>query len=437
MSILNAMQAGVSGLSANAKAVSLIGENIANTGTVGFKRSFAQMVTINSGDAAGVRAQRASEVSAAGTNIMTRSATDLAIGGQGFFVVSKQPNDPVLANYMLTRAGSFSVDADGNLKNAAGYYLSGFKYDDTGTIGAVDRRSYGSLETVNLGEVELTAAASTTATISGNLPADATGTGVATGSFVSTVGYYTALGAEEQLTMTWTPNPDPDPAISKNAWRLEVAGGGIVYGTVDVNFHDAGATPAAPLDYAGAADLALAAPAGFLVTPDGEMTITIDNAVNPADAQVLTIALGAPDTYDGITQFAGDYEPQRVTIDGSEVSGMASTEIDESGIVWALFENGVRKALYEIPVANVTNVEGLQAITGNAYQLTSKSGDVLLNVAGNQPAGSILSNTLENSNVDLAQEMTDLIMVQRAYQSNSKIVTTADELLQEANNLKR
>lgn len=429
MSILNAMQAGVSGLSANAKAVSLIGENIANTGTVGFKRSFAQMVTINSGDAAGVRAQRASEVSAAGTNIMTRSATDLAIGGQGFFVVSKQPNDPVLANYMLTRAGSFSVDADGNLKNAAGYYLSGFKYDDTGTIGAVDRRSYGSLETVNLGEVELTAAASTTASISGNLPADATGTGVATGSFVSTVGYYNDLGAEEQLTLTWTPD-----AATENLWQLEVAGGGTVYGTVAVDFHDSGATPAAPLSYAGTPDPALAAPAAFAVSATGEMTITIDNAAIP---QVLNIALGAPDTYDGVTQFAGDYEPQRVTIDGSEVSGMASTEIDESGIVWALFENGVRKALYEIPVANVANVEGLQAVTGNAYQLTSESGDVLLNVAGNQPAGSILSNTLENSNVDLAQEMTDLIMVQRAYQSNSKIVTTADELLQEANNLKR
>ncbi|WP_292291549.1 flagellar hook-basal body complex protein [Marivita sp.] len=429
MSILNAMQSGVSGLRANATAVSLIGENIANTGTVGFKRSFAQMVTVKSGDAAGVSVQRGSEIGAAGTNVMTRSVTDLAIGGQGFFVVSKQPNDPVLANYMLTRAGSFSVNAEGNLVNAAGYHLSGFKYDDTGTIGAVDRRSYGSLETINLGEVELTAAASTAATISGNLPADATGTGIASAPFVSTVGYYTELGAEEQLTMTWT----PDVAM-ENVWSLEVAGGGIVYGTVAVKFHDAGATPAAPLEYTGPT------PAGPPLEIDettGEMTITIDNAADPANAQVLTIALGAPGTYDGITQFAGDYEPQRVTIDGSEVSGMASTEIDESGIVWALFENGVRKALYEIPVANVTNVEGLEAVTGNAYRLTSQSGDVLLNVAGNQPAGSILSSTLENSNVDLAQEMTDLIMVQRAYQSNSKIVTTSDELLQEANNLKR
>lgn len=429
MSILNAMQAGVSGLSANAKAVSLIGENIANTGTVGFKRSFAQMVTITSGDAAGVRALRGSEVGTAGTNIMTRNATDLAIGGQGFFVVSKQPNDPVLANYMLTRAGSFSINAEGNLVNAAGYYLSGFRYDDTGAIGTVDRRSYGSLETINLGDVELTAVASTEATVSGNLPADATGTGAATGSFVSTVSYYNSLGAEEQLSLTWTPD-----ALTENLWQLEVAGNGTVYGTVDVTFHDSGATPAAPSGYVGTPDAALAAPAAFAVSAAGVMTITIDNAMVP---QTLNIALGAPDTYDGVTQFAGDYEPQRVTIDGSEVSGMASTEIDERGTVWALFENGVRRALYEIPVANVTNVEGLRAVTGNAYQLTSDSGDVLLNVAGNQPAGSILSNTLENSNVDLAQEMTDLIMVQRAYQSNSKIVTTADELLQEANNLKR
>src|SRR6056297_2209274 len=420
MSILNAMQSGVSGLRANATAVSLIGENIANTGTVGFKRSFAQMVTVKSGDAAGVSVQRRSEIGAAGTNVMTRSVTDLAIGGQGFFVVSKQPNDPVLANYMLTRAGSFSVNAEGNLVNAAGYHLSGFKYDDTGTIGAVDRRSYGSLETINLGEVELTAAASTAATISGNLPADATGTGIASAPFVSTVGYYTELGAEEQLTMTWTPDTDP---LQENEWKLEVSGDGIVYGTVAVKFHDSGPTPAAPLEYTDPTPpLALDAAAG-------EITITINNAAIP---QVLTIALGAPGTYDGITQFAGDYEPQRVTIDGAEVSGMALTEIDESGRVWALFENGVRKALYEIPVANVMNVEGLEAVTGNAYRLTSQSGDVLLNVAGNQPAGSILSSTLENSNVDLAQEMTDLIMVQRAYQSNSKIVTTSDELLQEA-----
>lgn len=429
MSILNAMQAGVSGLKANASAVSLIGENIANTATVGYKRSFAQMVTVSSGDSAGVNAKKGSSIAEAGTNLMTRSVTDLAIEGKGFFVVSKRPNDPSPANYMLTRAGSFTVDARGNLVNDAGYYLAGYAYKN-GSVGAVDRRSYGSLQTINLSDVELSAKASTTATISGNLPAGATGTGAAQGPFVSTVSYYTPLGAEKHLTLTWTPS-----TTTENQWQLDVTDrAGTAYGQVTVDFHDSGASPAAPSAYTGTANPALVPPAAFSVDADGNMAITINNAAVP---QTLTVSLGARGGYSGVTQFAGDYEPQKVTVDGSEVSSMNSTEIDEAGTVWVVFENGVRNPLYEVPVATVMNPDGLEAVTGNAYRLTFASGEVMLNVAGDLGAGNILSSTLENSNVDLAQEMTDLIMVQRAYSSNAKIVTTADELLQEANNLKR
>lgn len=430
MSILNAMQAGVSGLKANATAVALIGENIANTATVGYKRSFAQMVTVSSGDTAGVNAKDGTTVAKAGTNLMTQRATDLAVEGKGFFVVSRTPNDPTPANYLLTRAGSFTVDAQGYLVNDAGYYLAGYAYGPEGNVGAVDRRSYGSLRSIKLSDVELSAAASTSATISGNLPASATGTGTVQGSFVSTVSYYTALGAEKHLTLTWTPS-----ALVENQWQLQVSDRtGLVYGNVTVDFHDSGATPAAPSNYAGVADPGLLPPASFAIDPNGNISLTIDNGTLP---QSLTIALGGLGTYNGVTQFAGDYEPQKVTVDGSGVSSLSSTEIDDTGTVWALFQNGIRRPLYEIPVATVMNPEGLEAVTGNAYRLTLGSGGVMLNVAGNLGAGNILSGTLESSNVDLAQEMTDLIMVQRAYSSNAKIVTTADELLQEANNLKR
>lgn len=430
MSILNAMQAGVSGLKANATAVAMIGENIANTSTVGYKRTFAQMVTVSSGDAAGVRAKDGTTVAEAGATLMTQRPTDLAIEGKGFFVVSRKPNEPSPANYLLTRAGSFTVDAEGNLVNSAGYYLAGYAYGPDGTVGAVDRRSYGSLRTINLSDVELAAAASTTATISGNLPAAATGTGAPQGSFVSTVSYYTALGAEKQLTLTWTPS-----ALVDNQWQLQVSDrDGMIYGQATVDFFDSGATPAAPSSYTGAADPALVPPAAFAIDAGGNIALTINDAAVP---QTLTISLGAIGSYEGVTQFAGDYEPQKVTVDGSEVSSMSSTEIDEAGTVWALFENGIRRPLYELPVATVMNPEGLESVTGNAYRLTLGSGELMLNVAGNLGAGNILSGTLESSNVDLAQEMTDLIMVQRAYSSNAKIVTTADELLQEANNLKR
>ena len=430
MSILNAMQAGVSGLKANATAVAYIGENIANTATVGFKRSFAQMVTVSSGDTAGVHAKTGTTIAEAGANLMTQRPTDLSIEGKGFFVVSRTPDNPSPANYLMTRAGSFTVDAQGNLVNDAGYFLAGYAYGADGTVGAVDRRSFGSLRTINLSDVELSAAASTAATISGNLPAGATGVGGTQGSFVSTVSYYTALGAEKNVTLTWTPSPTVD-----NRWQLEVSDrAGLVYGQVSVDFSDSGATPAAPSAYTGVANPLLAAPAAFSVDADGNMALTINDAAVP---QTLTISLGARGTYDGVTQFAGDYEPQKVTVDGSEVSSMASTEIDEAGTVWAVFENGIRRPLYEVPVATVMNPEGLESVTGNGYKLTLGSGEVMLNVAGNLGAGDILSGTLENSNVDLAQEMTDLIMVQRAYSSNAKIVTTADEMLQEANNLKR
>lgn len=430
MSILNAMQAGVSGLKANATAVSLIGENIANSATVGYKRSFGQMVTVSAGDTAGVHAKDGTTIAQAGASLMTQRGTDLSIEGKGFFVVSRKPNDPSPANFLLTRAGSFTLDARGYLVNDAGYYLAGYSYGGDGTVGAVDRRSYGSLRTIDLSDVELSAAASTTATISGNLPAGLTGTGAPQGSFLSTVSYYTALGAEQHVTLTWTPS-----ALVENQWQLRVSdASGLVYGEALVDFFDTGATPAAPSAYSGAADPALVPPAAFGISPDGTLSLTFDNGTIP---QSLTIALGAPGTYEGVTQFAGDYEPQKVTVDGSEVSSMSSSEIDEAGTVWAVFENGVRRPLYELPVATVMNPEGLETVTGNAYRLTLASGEVMLNVAGDLGAGNILSGTLENSNVDLAQEMTDLIMVQRAYSSNAKIVTTADELLQEANNLKR
>ena len=427
------MQTAVAGLSANSKAVAKISENIANTGTVGYKRGFAAMVTTAAGNGAvgsGVRAVLDSDVRIEGVKLSTSNPTDLSISGNGFFLVSKNPNDPVASNYFLTRAGSFKADKNGNLRNAAGYFLAGFPTDVDGNIGAVDYTTVTSVSTVNVNDTGTTAVASTTSALTGNLPSSETGTGVAAAPFLTTMPYVNALGAVERLTLSWQPSD-----TTANLWTLAVQGhDGTDYGTVEVEFHDSGVTPGAPLSYTGTADPGLVAPAAFAVAADGTMTLTVNNGTTP---QTLAISLGAPGTYAGVTQFAGDFTAQRFDVNGSEATTIASTEFDDDGTLWGIYENGERRAIYKVPVATVANPDGLSMIDGNAYRLSNSSGDMVLNLAGEGAAGSIKSYSLENANVDLAKEMTDLIQTQRNYSSNAKVITSADEMLQEVNNLKR
>lgn len=432
MSISQSMQTGVAGLSAQAKAVSKIASNIANTATIGFKRGFADMVTTTSGGnaAAGVRAVDGAEISKQGIPVTTSSAYDFAVDGQGFFLVSKNPNDPVEANYFLTRAGNFSPDQDGNLRNAAGYYLAGFPTEADGSIGGVDYSSVASVATVNVIGGEVTATASTQASVRGNLPASETGTGEATAPFASTMRFVNDLGGTERMRVSWQASED-----TPNLWTATFAGeDGTVYGTVDASFYDSGATPGAPSGYVGAADPALAAPAGFVANPDGTIEITVDNADVP---QTITLSLGAVGTYEGITQFDGDFTPQNFTVDGSEATTLSTTDFDDDGTIWGVFENGDRRALYKIPVATVSNPDGLRAQNGNAYSISPDSGDMALNMPGSGAAGSVQNFLLEQSNVDIAQELTDMIQVQRSYSSNAKVIMTSDEMLQEATNIKR
>ena len=160
MSISSALQTGVSGLQANSRAVGNISENIANANTVGYKRGFAQMVTTTSSGDNGtgvlsVSAVAELDMQTAGGLISTTSPTDLAIGGNGFFVVSLNPNETVQSNYMLTRAGSFLPDENGDLRNSAGFYLAGYRYNLDGELGSVDRSTFAQMETVNVGNISV------------------------------------------------------------------------------------------------------------------------------------------------------------------------------------------------------------------------------------------------------------------------------------------
>ena len=436
MSISNAMQASVSGLKANASAVSNISANIANANTDGYRRTFAQMVTStvtatggNQPPAGGVRAERTADVDTDGQLRTTQRATDMAISGNGFFAVSKNPNDPALSNYMLTRAGSFRPDADGNLRNAAGYYLAGFQYDSAGSIGVVDRNSFSDLVTVNTNGTAIQGEPTSSMSIAGNLPAQATGLATPGDPFVASASFYSPLGSTERFQFTW------QPGAIENQWNLTVTDeSGNDYGGVTVDFHDSGALAGAPSGYSGVTSLATA-PAGFAFdTATGVATLTVDNGTAP---QSIQLSLGAPDSFTGLTQFAGEYSPLDVTSDGNASGSLIRTEIDERGDLFGVFDNGSRRALFNIPLAEVPNPNGLIATDGNAYFQSQDSGAFELSVAGAGSTGTITAGALETSNVEIAQELTDLIQTQRAYSSNAKIVTTVDEMLDETMRIKR
>lgn len=433
MSISSALQTGVSGLRANSTAVGGISENIANANTVGYRRGFSHMVTTTASGGSGtgvlsVVAVENIDINESGGLISTNSSTDMAIGGSGFFAVSLNPNETVVTNYALTRAGSFLPDAEGNLVNAAGYYLAGYPYQLDGTLGAVDRSSFAQMETVNIANLSISADVTTQVSVIGNLPSQDTGLTTPGAPFSTSSEFFTSLGASQRLGFSW------QPGSTANEWTLSMSDqNGDPLGDVTVTFSDSGPTAGAPLSYSGVTSTATA-PAAFAFDPvTGVATVTLNNGATP---QVVEVDLGAPGEFTGITQFAGDFS-LGFERDGSSVGQILRTEVDEGGTLYGIFDNGLRRALYEIPVASVANPNGLNELKGNAYGLTAEAGSFIALKANTATVGAINAQALESSNVDIAQEMTDLIRVQRAFSTNAKVVTTVDDLMDETTRLKR
>ncbi|HSK38205.1 MAG TPA: flagellar hook protein FlgE [Arenibaculum sp.] len=412
MSLFSAMRSGVSGLFAQSNRMAAISDNISNSGTVGYKRSdvdFSTMVTSQATDssyvAGGVRSNVRYQITSDGPIQGTQNATDLAIAGRGFFVVSDQSQATALGgeqSFSLTRAGSFLPDDRGFLRNSAGFYLQGWKLNSDGTLPAVSREDFGSLETVNVGGLGYKGSATTQVTFGANLPAQAT----AGSSFETQMTIYDGLGSPLDLTLTWS----PDGGGAPNTWDLAIAG-------------PAGyaVTPAA---IAGIEFHATGPDAGTPTVPIGDVTL-----VNGGD----TVTLG----FDGMTQYNGDYVPGRMDKDGAKAGQVSAVEVDDSGKLWAIFDNGARQAIYQVPVADVVNPNGLAPQDGNTYRLGADSGAMTLRDAGTGAAGNIAGAALEQSNVDIAQELVSLIETQRAYSSSAKIVQTADEMMEETTRLKR
>jgi flagellar hook protein FlgE len=625
MSLYGALSAGVSGLNAQSNNLALISDNIANVNTVGYKGSFGQFSTLvtqqslpNSYAAGGVNFNRISQFDHQGILQSSGSPTDVAVAGNGFFVVNTTTSATSSDQFLFTRAGSFRTDNLGNLQNTAGYYLQGWPTNPDGTPTTTNTSVLSNLETVNISGISGTATPTSNVHLGVNLPAsDANGT-----SHTTNVEIFDSLGVSHDVAFTWTKNSvnqwnystevpsgaamvtalnsagqpsfaqgqlgftgQPadgdtitiggttyefdsnasvtggntsvaigttlpltisnlatavgDPRVTAGASALTItqapggtaltvnpnssaitqtatgsftlpaltaygvgqvtftaqpadgdtltvggttyefdSGGGVGAGNTAVTIGGSLATTLANLDTAVTDPrlsvlngttlqvLQTAAGGSLTVTPSSASISSAAFTLAPASPAVsfngdgtpaafnvaslsvagwstgardssVTLNLGTLNGTDGVTQFSSDYTVNQVDQNGVKFGAFSGVSISETGIVSANFDNGLSRAIYKIPLVSFTNANGLISKNGNAFLASDNSGVPVLGGAKSGGLGSISSGALESSTVDLGTEFTNMIVAQRAYSANTKIITTVDDMLNELVQIKR
>lgn len=452
MSINSAMLAGVSGLIANSSALAAISDNIANVNTVGYKRNqvnFTDMVTSQSGrgrySAGGVQGVAATYVAQQGQVQNSTSTTDLAISGDGFFVVSNAASGVSANTRSFTRAGSFDTDADGFLKNNAGLYLLGWPVDSTGAVDA-NPSDLTRLQPINVKNLASVVQASTTGQITGNLNADQT-TSAALAGYNATTNSMTAYDP----TVTPTVGTKPDYTMQMNV--IDSQGGSHTIAisflkTATANTWDAEiyTVPASDNVAAGTGQVQGQIAKGVVAfNTDGTLDTSSATTLfsNPASPSIplnwnaslglasQTLALNLTGAGGGLTQLSGPSGVKTISSDGAGVGNVTGVTVSTDGFVTATFDNGQTRKLAQIAIATFPNPDGLTTESGNSYSASLASGEFSLKKPGESGAGEVNGGALEASTVDLSSEFTSLITTQRAYSASSKIITTADEMLQE------
>lgn len=461
MSINSAMLAGVSGLVANSSALAAISDNIANVNTVSYKRNsvnFANVVTAQAVNgrysAGGVQGINRQYVSQQGLIQASGSTTDLAISGDGFFVVSDKGAGLTAADArVFTRAGSFSVDSDGYLVNNSKFYLQGWPVQADGSfdINPSDLTKMNSINVKNLGaavaptaNIGISANLNKIGVVSAGEAAYANNTNASmadyandptTGTkpdFVIEMKVIDSAGAARKVAMSFLKDDSANP----NSWHAEIYAipatdvsvggrpGQIAKG--DVKFNQDGTIDLTTTTLFGAAG----APA----------TIALDKSggANPKWADSLGVAAQSIDLdLSKISQYAANSTVNSISSDGAGVGNIVSINVDNDGIVSAIYDNSQIRTIAKVGIATFPNADGLTAISGNAYRASLAAGDMTVKEAGVGGAGKISPSSLEASTVDLSAEFTGLIQTQKAYSASSKIITTADQMLEELINIKR
>jgi len=409
MSLITSLFTGVSGLSGNSQAMNVIGNNIANVNTVGFKGStavfsdvFGAILTngpVVSQLGLGTRMQGILPSFAQGSFETTTNSLDLAVDGSGFFVVNNG------AGNFYTRAGQFRLNADGLVQTVSGEILQGFQF--TGGVAST------TLSDIDLSAAQSAPAASTEFTLGANLDADAaTGT-----TFTSPITVFNSLGSQVTIDVTFTKDP------AANTWNYAATSS---LGTVT-----GGATGSVTFDASGQLSLVNGAAAA-------DIPITIDYGGTAATQIVNWDLVDASGVTNGdFTGFAASSVNNFVVQDGFSSGTLLALSVDNAGVINGLFNNGQSEALFQVALADFLAPTGLSRLGRNLFAESGQSGQPTIGTANTGRFGQVLGSSLELSNVDLATEFVRMIQTQQAFQASARVITTTDDLLTEAVNLVR
>jgi len=450
MGISSSLNAGVSGLNANANKLATISDNIANSQTYGYKRADVDFSSLTVSDsrspntvgggrwftAGGVRTNAIWDIEAKGALTTTSNATDIALTGRGFLPVTSLASVDGMTNanlpFMLTTTGSFLPDANGYLRTPSGLVLMGWPADTNGTVAPQPRDSASGLMPVQINRSSVAVQATSTIDLNANLPATETQEGSSGAMLPVTVEYFDNLGASQTLSFQFTPTVAAAGDPQTNTWTLEIIdqASGLSGGSYEVVFGDvppnAGYPTSVTQTVAGTAPLSTSYDAAT-----GDITLDLAN-------QTITVGVGS--TSGGpqhLSQLSSTFSPTGVTKDGNAAGTFTGVSIDENGYLYASYSSGFSKVIYQVPVVDVPNPNGLRVLDNQCFALSKDAGSMFLWDAGSGPTGAVEGFAREQSTTDIAHELTQLIQTQRAYSSNAKIIQTVDEMLQETTNLKR
>lgn len=460
MSLGSALNASVSGLRAQSAAIAAVSENIANASTTAYKKrqvKFESLIT-SAGPTStatelggGVLFDTSQLISEQGLVQNTGIATNIALNGQGFFVVTDDPgNQP--SGFTYTRNGDFSTNEDGLLINNEGSILLGQRTDENGNVTAANSSDLNSLTPIDLDTISGTAGATTEVEVGLNLPADApiwaTPGTPGTDEFVSAVEVFDELGTSLTIEQTFRKTgvntwvvEYADPYITSDTTQTDVGDIDLdpatagVQRSVQVTFNgDGSLNQIQSGNWGGAAFVpggaaAAAAPLSVDITGLNVAPGTGANNLN------FTLDVGTQNLFDGFTQFASSSNPPTIEVglieqDGVRFGQFSGVEIDNDGLVTALFDNGVRRPIFQIPIATFPNPEGLTNVRGTIYDENENAGNYNLRLPSEGNAGTIEATSLELSTVDTSDEFNKMIVSQQAYSSAAQILSTVDDMFE-------
>jgi flagellar hook protein FlgE len=424
----------LTGLNSSSHTINVIGDNLANMNTIGFKAgkaTFAEIIGGMSGFSAtgnpmvfgqGSMLNGIVHKQMQGTPEYTGNSTDAMINGKGLFVVATGDG-----GIGYTRGGRFQFDGTGNLVSSDGYQLMGYM---AGADGKIDTTNLTTID-VRMGQF-IPAVASSTIVAAVNLDSQAPvyvpANPEAGSEFSTSVQIYDSLGAQHTIKLTYQKVSAPGSATPQ--WNLKaelMVDGAATNPVINVN-----GLAAFQLNFDSSGNLAAAMP--------GELKLDLSGAGMPA-----TLAAGGP-----VTLNLRDDQGRSLTTSAASASGasytaqngyapstLASVQFDNEGRVIGIAANGNYIVLGQLAIATFPNIEGLQKYNGSTLIASGNAGEPSIGTAGSGGRGMVAGGSLEMSNVDMAEEFINLIIAQRAFQANARVITTSDELYQEAIHLKR